>query len=90
VDGQDAMQKFGADPDRIDLVLMDLIMPKKGGREAFEEIRALRPGARVLFASGYSPDFIESRGGPGAGPDLLTKPVHPLDLLRRVREILDR
>ncbi|MBK9091065.1 MAG: response regulator [Holophagales bacterium] len=89
-DGQDAVQKFAADPDRIDLVLMDMIMPKKSGREAFEEIRVLRPGARVLFSSGYSPDFIESRGGLGAVPDLLTKPVHPLDLLRKVREILDR
>ena len=89
-DGQDAVQKFAADPGRIDLVLLDMIMPKKGGLEAFEEIRALRPEARVLFSSGYSAEFIENRGGPGAGPDLLTKPVHPLDLLRKVREILDR
>jgi Cu+-exporting ATPase len=90
-DGQDAVRKFAADPDRIDLVLLDLIMPKKGGREAFEEIRALRPEARVLFSSGYSPEFIESRGGLGKeGPDLLTKPVHPLDLLRKVRAVLDR
>ena len=73
-----------------DLILMDMIMPKKGGREAYEEIRALRPEARVLFSSGYSPEFIESRGGLGTGLDLLTKPVHPLDLLRKVREILDR
>jgi Cu+-exporting ATPase len=89
-DGQDAVQKFTADPDGIDLVLLDMIMPRKGGREAFEEVRALRPEARVLFSSGYSPEFIESRGGLGAGRDLLTKPVHPLDLLRKVREILDR
>lgn len=84
------MQKFAVDPGRVDLVLMDMIMPKKGGLEAFEEIRALRPEVRVLFSSGYSAEFIENRGGPGPGPDLLTKPVHPLDLLRKVREILDR
>ncbi|MBI5442305.1 MAG: PAS domain-containing protein, partial [Deltaproteobacteria bacterium] len=90
VDGQNAVQQFAADPDWIDLALMDLIMPKKGGREASEEIRALRPQTRVLFVSGYSAEFIESRGGPGAGADLLTKPVRPLDLLRKVREILDR
>jgi Cu+-exporting ATPase len=89
-DGQAAVEKFAADPGRIDLVLMDVIMPRKGGREAFAEIRALRPEARVLFASGYSPEFIESRGNLGEGLELLTKPVHPLDLLRKVRQILDR
>ena len=89
-DGQDAIEKFTADPTRVSLVLMDMIMPRKSGREAFEEIRKLRPEVRVLFSSGYSPEFLESRGGTGKDLELLMKPVQPLDLLRKVREILDR
>ena len=89
-DGQEAVERFVACGDRIRLVLMDMIMPRKGGREAFDEIRALRPDARVLFVSGYSPELIESRETGGASLELMTKPVAPLDLLRKVREVLDR
>ncbi len=89
-DGEEALEKFAANPDRVRLVLMDMIMPRKSGREAFEEIRKLRPTVRVLFSSGYSPELLESRGGMGADFELLMKPVPPLELLRKVREILDR
>ncbi len=89
-DGQEAVEKLAASGERVRLVLLDMIMPRKGGREAYEEIRALRPGVRVLFSSGYSPDLLESRGGRSEARDLLTKPFQPQELLRRVREALDR
>ncbi len=89
-DGQDAVEKFAARRDGVRLVLMDMIMPRKGGREAADEIRALRPDVKVLFSSGYSPDLVESRGAGRESIELLMKPVAPLDLLRKVREVLDR
>lgn len=88
-DGQDAIEKFAGRRDGIQLVLMDLIMPRKGGREAADEIRGLRPGVKVLFSSGYSPDLVEARGAGRESFELVMKPVAPLDLLRRVRELLD-
>jgi len=89
-DGQDAVEKFAARCDRVRLVLLDLIMPRKGGREAVAEIRGLRPDVRVLFSSGYSPALAEGRDSLPEGFELLMKPVAPLDLLRKVREVLDR
>jgi PAS domain S-box-containing protein len=89
-DGQDAVEKFTVHRDRISLVLTDLIMPKKSGKEAYEAIKQLQPGIKVLFISGYTADIIHSRGDLDDGVELLMKPVDPLELARKVREILDR
>lgn len=88
VDGQDVIDKFRANRDSIGLILMDIIMPKKNGIEAFAEINRLQPAVKVLFTSGYTSDFIQSRGVDG-GVDLIMKPVQPMELLRRVRERLE-
>ena len=88
-DGQDCIEKFIANKDRIDLVLMDVIMPKKNGNEAFEEIQKLLPGIKVLYTSGYTADLIQGHGLDGNMMDIVTKPVRPLELLRKVREKLD-
>ncbi|BDU74257.1 PAS domain S-box protein [Mesoterricola silvestris] len=89
-DGQEAVDVFRANRDAIDFILMDIIMPRKGGRQAYEEIRRERPGVKVLFISGYTADFIQDRGELDPGMDLIMKPVQPLALLGRIREILDR
>jgi len=89
-DGEDAIAKFRDNLERVDLVLMDVIMPRRNGKEAFEEIKRLRPGTKALFTSGYTADFIESRGVSEEGIELIMKPVHPMEVLRRVREMLDR
>jgi CheY-like chemotaxis protein len=60
-----------------------------GGRQAYEAIRKLEPKAKVLFTSGYTADFIRSRGELDQGMELLMKPVQPLDLLRKIRTMLD-
>ena len=89
-DGQEAVAQFQAHRDEINLILMDIIMPRMGGRQAFEAIHALDPQVKVLFTSGYTADFIKSRGDLGQGMELVMKPVQPLELLRRIRAMLDR
>jgi two-component system NtrC family sensor kinase len=89
-DGQDAVEKFKANRERVSLLLMDLIMPGKNGREAYEEIRRMAPDVRVLFSSGYTADIIRSRGELDEGAELIYKPVDPLTLAAKVREVLDR
>jgi PAS domain S-box-containing protein len=88
-DGQDAVDKFAANRDRIALILMDMIMPKKNGKEAYAEICRLKPGVRILYCSGYTAEFMQSRGVSEEGIDLITKPVQPMELLRKIREKLD-
>ncbi|QEM70193.1 response regulator [Geobacter sp. FeAm09] len=89
-DGQEAVEKFTTNRGKIHLVLMDVIMPRKSGQEAVAEIRRLQPDMKVCYASGYTADFIRNRGVIDEGIELIMKPVQPLELLRKVREILDR
>jgi two-component system NtrC family sensor kinase len=89
-DGQEAVERFRAHREEVGMVLMDIIMPHKSGRQAYEEMRQERPGLKVLFISGYTADFIKDRGDLDHEMELLMKPVQPLVLLRKLREILDR
>ncbi|MBE0577638.1 MAG: response regulator [Desulfuromonadales bacterium] len=90
IDGQEAVDMFAAHRDRIRLILMDMIMPRKNGRDAYEEIiRTHSVGVKVLYLSGYTADFIQNRGISEEGIELLMKPVQPLELLRKIREMLD-
>jgi PAS domain S-box-containing protein len=88
--GADAVARFMEQKDEIDLLLFDLIMPKKNGKEASEEIRKLNPGVRTLFMTGYPSDLLQKRGMLEDSHDAIMKPISPMDLLRKVREVLDR
>jgi polar amino acid transport system substrate-binding protein len=89
IDGQEAIEKFGAHREDIKLVLMDVIMPGKNGQEALQEIRLLQPDIRAFYLSGYTADFIQSRGVKEEGIELIMKPIQPMELLRKVRRALD-
>jgi two-component system cell cycle sensor histidine kinase/response regulator CckA len=90
VDGQDAVEKFRDNTDSIQLVIMDMIMPRKSGKQAYDEIRQIKPNARALFSSGYSAKIIQQQEELGEYAEFISKPVHPAALLRKVREILDK
>ena len=89
-DGEEAVTKFMENKDRIKLLLFDIIMPKKSGREAYEEIRKMKPDIPVLFASGYSPDMLREKELVDDEVPLIYKPISPQSLLKKVREVLDR
>jgi len=88
-DGEDAVEKFKTSSEKINIIIMDMIMPRKSGKEAYEEIRNIRPGVKILFMSGYSPDLLLDRGISATGDEVLIKPIHPLELVRKVRSLLD-
>jgi CheY-like chemotaxis protein len=88
-DGEDAVRQFATHQDKIDLLLFDVIMPKKNGKEAYEEIRMMKPGIKALFMSGYTADLIHTTGILDEGLNFISKPVSLNVLLRRVREVLD-
>jgi signal transduction histidine kinase/ActR/RegA family two-component response regulator len=90
VDGVDAVRKFEEHRDDVALCILDVMMPRKNGRDAAEEIVALRPGVPVLLASGYAADVLAERGLEGAAAELIAKPIAPAELLRKVRDLLDR
>ncbi len=76
-DGEDAIAKFMENRDRINLALLDMIMPKKNGKEVSEAIRKVNPRIKVLFVSGYTMDIIKSKELTEAGFDFIHKPFPP-------------
>jgi CheY-like chemotaxis protein len=89
VDGEDAIRIFMANKDRIDLLVLDIIMPKKNGKDAYLEIKKVRADIKVLFTSGYTADIIYKKGILETGLDFVLKPITPADLLNKMREVLD-
>jgi len=89
-DGEEAVREFLLHRDEIRLVVMDVVMPKMNGREAYEEIRLSSPDTSVLFISGHTHDIIQNKGIVEGDINFLKKPFKPLDLAREIRGILDR
>jgi PAS domain S-box-containing protein len=73
----------------IALLVTDVVMPVRGGRELAVELSAMRPDLMVLFVTAYPGDPSLS-GAFDATHEVLEKPFGPKDLLRRVRMLLDR
>ncbi|HIJ88112.1 MAG TPA: PAS domain S-box protein [Desulfuromonadales bacterium] len=89
VDGEDAVEKFREQQERISLVILDVIMPKMNGMETYSVIRSVAPGVRALFCSGYAKDVVSSHGVMEEGINFLAKPFTPKDLLMKIREVLN-
>ena len=88
VDGTDAMEQFNRSGE-IDLLILDSVMPGKNGREVYNEINNIKPGIRVLFTSGYTRDIVLDKGIEDRNFHFISKPVQPIALLNKVREVLD-
>jgi len=90
VDGEDALRKFADSHENVHLLILDVLMPNKGGREVADEVRQRNPGIKVLFASGYPLDLLVNKSILQEGENFFTKPIAPRELLYKVREVLDR
>lgn len=88
VDGEDAVQKYTADSEKIDLLILDVVMPKMNGKECLDQIRKLKSDVKVIFSSGYTSDIIHSKGILEEGAGFLQKPVQPQMLLSLIRKTL--
>jgi nitrogen-specific signal transduction histidine kinase/ActR/RegA family two-component response regulator len=89
VDGEDAVHKYREHKDRIELLIFDLIMPKKSGNEAYDEIRKIKPDIKILFVTGYSPDIVRVKASIENPAAIIYKPFSSTDLLNKARSILD-
>ncbi len=90
VHGEEALDKFMEHMAEVDIVATDVVMPKIDGKGLYEEIRKIRPDMKVLFMSGYTRDIIVERGIPDDEFSFITKPVKSSELLKMVRDTLDR
>jgi len=88
-DGLDAIRKFTENRDKIQLLLIDVVMPHKNGAEVFDEIRKLKPEVKVLFMSGYPAELLRKEDVLQAGSHFIAKPVSPRNLLKEVTRALE-
>ena len=89
-DGIDGITVFQAKHNEIDLVILDVVMPRMSGRDALEEIRKVRPEIPSLFVTGYSLDGIHVNYILEKGIDVIQKPFSFDVLSGKIREILDK
>jgi PAS domain S-box-containing protein len=89
VDGYDTINKFMENNEDVSLLLLDVVMPTKTGREAYKEISKIRPDIKALFMSGYSESSIHKITVLKEGFHFISKPFSQTALLKKVREILD-
>jgi PAS domain S-box-containing protein len=74
----------------IDLLLTDIVMPGKNGRQLATDALQLRPSLPVVFMTGYSRNAVVHQGRVDSGVDLIQKPVTQSELAVRLRSALDR
>jgi two-component system, cell cycle sensor histidine kinase and response regulator CckA len=86
-DGKEGLRLFNENQSRIDLVLLDVVMPGMSGKEVCEEIRKIDKTVRAIFMSGYPKDMLDSKE---LGEiEYVRKPIMPDDLLRKIRSTID-
>jgi nitrogen-specific signal transduction histidine kinase/ActR/RegA family two-component response regulator len=90
VDGEEAVQKFRENRELIQLLLFDMVMPNKNGKDAYDEIRKINPDIKVIFASGYATDTTNMNAPANETVMLISKPYLPTNLLAMVRRVLDK
>ena len=87
--GRDAVEIYEENPDQIDLVLLDMTMPKAGGHQTFYKIRAIDPEAKILLSSGFVSEAevhdLLQQGACG----FLPKPHRLPAVARAIRDVLD-
>jgi signal transduction histidine kinase/ABC-type amino acid transport substrate-binding protein len=87
--GAEAVDIFIRHQDEIDLVMLDAIMPKMTGKQAWDRISELRPNIKTCFFSGYTTEIISGKLAIDFSVPFISKPVKSAVLLQKVREILD-
>ena len=86
--GEEAIEIYRKNKE-IALAILDVVMPRKGGKEAFEEMRKQNPRLKGIFMSGYGADAIHDSFVLIPGMPFLQKPFGPTILARKIREVLD-
>ena len=89
VDGADAIRQFRNAYKKINLVILDVVMPKMGGREVMSLMREVDPLVKILFTSGYANQGIHTHFILEQGLEFIQKPYSTNSLRAKIRQTLD-
>lgn len=87
-DGEEAIELFRLHKDDIDLLLLDVVLPKTNGKAVFDSAVAIKPGIRTVFMSGYTADIIHKKGLFEEGTNFIQKPIVQGDLIKMIHRLL--
>ncbi len=87
--GEEALAVYGENQGRIDLVILDMIMPDMGGGETFRLLKAISPGVRVILSSGYSMNDQTKKIFDQGCKAFLQKPFNIDELSQKIRYALE-
>ena len=89
-DGKEAIEIYRDNKDQIDLVILDMVMPRMGGGNAYDKMREIDPNVKVLLSSGYSMDS-EAKEILARGCDaFIQKPFGMEGLSQKIREVFQK
>jgi len=88
-DGRQGVELYRAHAGEIAAVLLDLTMPEMGGEQALDEIRRIRPDAKVILCSGYAEEELKTRFAGKGATEFIHKPFRISALVRKLRGILE-
>ena len=86
--GQEAMELYEKNADKIDLVIMDMIMPGMGGGETFDRLKKINPDIKVLLSSGYSINGQASKILERGCDGFIQKPFNLIQLSDKISQII--
>jgi two-component system cell cycle sensor histidine kinase/response regulator CckA len=87
-DGEDALNKFGENRDKIQLLILDVILPKRNGNETYKEIKSMNPDIKAIFLTGHTVDVTREKGILEEGLNIIIKPFAVNALLDKVKMVL--
>ena len=90
IDGLEAVEIFEDRKNEIDLIILDMVMPRLSGHEVYRIIKQADPDMKILISSGHDPDDKKSGGFRPLAPEaFISKPYHIRELAREIRRVLD-
>jgi PAS domain S-box-containing protein len=85
----EALEVFKLQPDRFDMVITDMTMPKMTGKELSENLLRIKPSLPVILCTGFSASMDESRAAAIGIKALIFKPILKRDIAQAIRKVLD-
>lgn len=87
--GREALELYALEKEKIDLVILDMVMPEMSGREIFEELKKIKPDVKVMLSSGYSINGEAMKIMERGCKAFIQKPFNLKELSNRVRNVID-
>ena len=88
-DGDDAVRIFNEHRDKIKLLILDVVMPKRNGKEVYSDLKKANPHIKTIFISGFPASVLDEKRKLEEEYTFIAKPFIIDDFLVTIREILD-